>query len=89
MDGAGIALEGLRTRWGTLGYRLRRDAGRIILDVPPGSAMPPGGLVLPWPLAQPLRCARVTGAQPDLARGEIRIAKAPARVVAGIDAACR
>ncbi|MEP7067882.1 MAG: discoidin domain-containing protein [Usitatibacter sp.] len=89
MDGAGIAVEGLRTPWGTLGYRLRRDARGLSLTVAAGSAMPPGGLVLPWPFAQPLRCARVKGAQPDLARGEIRIATAPARVVAGIDAACR
>jgi F5/8 type C domain-containing protein len=89
MDGAGIALEGLRTPWGTLGYTLRRDASRLVLAVHAGSALPPGGLVFPWPLAQPPGCARLQGVQATFESGEIRISTAPARLAVELEEACR
>ena len=65
LGGTGVAIEGLRTPWGPLSYALRREGNAIVLAVPAGCAMPPGGLVLPgaW-----------TGA------GERRITSVPARV---------
>ncbi|MEW6704130.1 MAG: coagulation factor 5/8 type domain-containing protein [Pseudomonadota bacterium] len=43
----GIAVDGLSTPWGHLGYRLQREAGRLRLDIGAGVA-PPGGFVLRW-----------------------------------------
>jgi hypothetical protein len=48
---AGVAVGGLATPWGRLGYRLARHAGGVRYAIPAGSAVPPGGLVLTWPLA--------------------------------------
>ncbi|MGZ5089081.1 MAG: hypothetical protein ACXWGU_18405, partial [Usitatibacter sp.] len=45
----GIAIEGLRTPWGALGYSLRREGPGLFLEIPAGAAMPPGGLVLSTP----------------------------------------
>jgi hypothetical protein len=89
MDGAGVGIEGLRTPWGALGYTLRRDASRLVLTVLPGSALPPGGFVFPWPLARPPRCARLQGRQVRLDGGEIRIARAPARLLVDLEKPCR
>ncbi|MED5621981.1 discoidin domain-containing protein [Ideonella sp. BN130291] len=43
----GVAVDGLSTPWGRLGYRLKREAGRVRLDIGAGVA-PPGGFVLRW-----------------------------------------
>jgi hypothetical protein len=76
LDGRGVELHGLRTPWGTLGYALRREAGRITLTVDGSSAIPPGGLVLD--VAGSMRCTGVTGATRH--GTELRIDHAPARV---------
>ncbi|HKA16355.1 MAG TPA: discoidin domain-containing protein [Myxococcota bacterium] len=60
LGGEGVAVEGLPTWWGPLGYRLRRDgASGLRLDLAPGLREPPGGIVVRPPLARPL--ARVAG----------------------------
>ncbi|HXF77654.1 MAG TPA: discoidin domain-containing protein [Usitatibacter sp.] len=88
LDGQGIAVERLRTRWGNLAYALRRDAGRVVLTLPAGNASPPGGWRLAWPLEGNPRCARVTGASWKKGASEIRIPRAPARVVVAAEASC-
>jgi hypothetical protein len=88
MSGAGIAIEGLRTPWGRLGYTLRREASRLVLTVPAGSALPPGGLVFAWPLAQPPHCARLQGRQTRFNGGELRISRVPARLVVELEETC-
>jgi F5/8 type C domain/Carbohydrate binding domain (family 11) len=52
LDGAGVAIEHLRTAYGNLSYRVRRtQAGIAIhLDV---EEMPPGGFVFTWPGSKP------------------------------------
>src|SRR5262249_2775429 len=45
----GITVKGLRTPGGSLSYSLRRDSGRLILQVAGGSPVPAGGFVLVWP----------------------------------------
>jgi hypothetical protein len=55
----GVAVTGLRTRWGSLGYRIAgRNGGgwRVIVD--PASNRPPGGWVLAWPGNAPPPTAR-------------------------------
>ena len=49
LDGDGIAVDGLRTTYGALGYRIARDARGVRIAVDPGIRMPPGGLVFEWP----------------------------------------
>ncbi|MFZ2755197.1 MAG: discoidin domain-containing protein [Lysobacteraceae bacterium] len=78
LDGDGIAVDGLRTPQGRLGYTLRREPKRLLLRLAEGTRFPPGGAVLPWPLAdaQPGR-TRIDGKPAQWRDGELRIA-APA-----------
>ena len=89
LQGAGVAIERLRTPWGMLGYSLRRDASRLVLAVHKATALPPGGLVFPWPLAEPPGCVRLQGRPARFDNGEIVISSVPARLVAELDGSCR
>src|SRR3546814_7623832 len=50
-EGDGVAIRGLHTPQGELGYSLRRDGDALVLEVAGGIDVPAGGLVLPWPYA--------------------------------------
>ncbi|NZA28441.1 discoidin domain-containing protein [Luteimonas sp. SJ-92] len=76
----GIAIHGLRTPQGTLGYALRREGGELRLDVDADADLPPGGLVLPWPLAGEPGPATVNGSAAAWGDHGLRIREAPARV---------
>ena len=82
LDGEGVAVEGLRTPYGLLGYALRRDKGTVRLRLSPGLAPPPGGVVLQLPATLKIVSARIDGSRalPDTA-GELRISRLPAEVV--------
>jgi hypothetical protein len=58
--GDGFAIEGLATPYGALSYDVRATDRAITLTVAPGP-VPPGGLVFPWPLAQPPGATRING----------------------------
>ncbi len=81
----GIGIDGLRTRWGSLAYRLRNVDGRLQLDIDNGIVLPPGGLILPWPLAasSPGRTT-INGRPAQWRDGELHIDRVPARVEAAI-----
>lgn len=80
LDAGGIALAGLRTPWGKLGYTLRRKGRQVTWHIDAGVA-PPGGVVLTWPLAGVPGTTRVNG-QPALwTSGELRLLQLPADVV--------
>jgi hypothetical protein len=49
LTGSGAAIEGLRTSFGTVDLKMRRDADGIVATID-GTARPPGGFVLSWPL---------------------------------------
>jgi hypothetical protein len=49
MRGSGVAVSGLRTSYGSLGYRLRLSGGVLRLNLQPGLGLPPGGFVMRWP----------------------------------------
>lgn len=51
LDGQGIAIDGLRTPQGALGYTLRRTSDALELTLSADTRLPSGGAVLPWPLA--------------------------------------
>ena len=88
LEGPGISVERLRTRWGSLSYSLRREGERVVLTLPKGNALPPGGWKLAWPLAGAAECGQVSGAAWKKGASEIRIARAPARVLVWTDAHC-
>lgn len=78
LDGDGIAIRGLRTPYGPLGYRLRRTGSELALDVDAGMAIPPGGIVLRWPFAGRPATARLNGRRVPLTDGAVTIRKLPA-----------
>ncbi len=84
LDGEGIAISGLRTPHGELSYTLRRRGGQLELDVPAGTTLPPGGLVLPWPYEGAPGAASVDGRPATLEDGAVRVTKVPAQVRIGI-----
>ena len=43
-----VGVQGLRTAFGSLGYRLVQDGATLTLTIEPGLADPPGGLWLQW-----------------------------------------
>ncbi len=62
LDVGEVAVEGLPTWWGPLGYALRRvEPGALRLELAPGLRMPPGGIVVAPPLARPLAGVEVDG----------------------------
>jgi hypothetical protein len=48
---SGIEIRNLQTPWGPLSYRLRRTAKGVRYEIAAGPEIPPGGIVLTWPLA--------------------------------------
>jgi hypothetical protein len=80
LEGEGIAIDGLRTPNGVLGYRLRDIDGQLQLDVKAGTKLPAGGLVLPWPYAGQPGETRINGKPASWTNGELRITTLPARV---------
>ncbi|GAB3318485.1 discoidin domain-containing protein [Luteimonas notoginsengisoli] len=79
-EGDGVAIHGLRTPRGELGYSLRRNGDALVLDVADGVEVPAGGLVLPWPYAGEPGSATIDGKPAQWQDGELRIRAAPASV---------
>jgi len=80
LDGEGIAIDGLHTLHGRLGYALRRVDGELRLDVDADSGLPPGGLVLPWPYAGQPGATTIDGVPAQWKDGELRITRPGAAV---------
>ncbi|WP_417473377.1 discoidin domain-containing protein [Luteimonas mephitis] len=60
-QGKGVAIHGLRTSQGTLGYSLRRDGNQLRLDIDADTGLPTGGLVFSWPYSGKPGKATVNG----------------------------
>ena len=61
LTGTGIAIRDIRTPYGFLSYTLRQRRGALALTLS-GSARPPRGFILPWPLlARAPATARIDG----------------------------
>ncbi|MEO6102735.1 MAG: coagulation factor 5/8 type domain-containing protein, partial [Pseudoxanthomonas sp.] len=80
LDGKGVAISGLRTPYGKLGYSLRLQNGVLGLDVDEGVNLPAGGLVLPWPLQGSPGATTIDGKPAQWSKGELRVLSAPATV---------
>lgn len=80
LDGEGVAVEGLRTPYGALGYTIRRDRDRLVLTLSPGLKPPPGGIVLRWPYPQNPGRTSIDGKQAQWQGDELRIPARPSQV---------
>ncbi len=80
LDGEGIAIDGLRTPSGVLGYALRKQGDEVVLDAKAGLKLPAGGLVLPWPYEAAPGETRINGKPAQWKDGELRITTLPAKV---------
>ncbi|AKC85539.1 discoidin domain-containing protein [Pseudoxanthomonas suwonensis] len=80
LEGEGIAVEGLYTPHGRLGYSLQRIDGELRLDVAADAGLPPGGLVLPWPYAGEPGAVTIDGAPAQWRDGELRVVRPGAQV---------
>jgi hypothetical protein len=79
LDEGGVKVERLHTPYGLLTYSARRKGKSVSFEI--AGKAPPGGFVIRWPFAgQPGR-ASVDGKAASWLEGELRIPKAPARVV--------
>ena len=83
LDGAGVAIAHLRTPFGELSYRLRRDQQRLELRIEAG-AKPPGGFILPWPFAGQPGATHINGGPAHWHDHELPIASAPATIAVEI-----
>ena len=61
LDAGEVAVRGLRTTYGTLSYRIGRDAGGWKIAIDPSIRIPPGGIVIEWPGPQPRDPVRING----------------------------
>jgi hypothetical protein len=84
LEGKGIAIRGLRTPSGKLGYSLRRVGGEVRMDIDAGLKLPEGGVALPWPYATPPGPTLINGAPAAWKNGELRITALPAKVVIAV-----
>ncbi|MDR3388262.1 MAG: discoidin domain-containing protein [Rudaea sp.] len=76
----GIAIDGLHTPYGPLGYTLKQDGGTLVLHIAAGS-VPPGGFVFAWPGRGSPGLTRVNGVRARWQGGELHIPAAPAEIV--------
>jgi hypothetical protein len=85
LDGEGVSVEKLRTPYGELGYRFKRDGKRVSLELSPGLQVPPGGVMVKWPFDRAPGKTRVDGRERAWVDGELKIERVPARVVVEIE----
>ncbi|WP_291840662.1 discoidin domain-containing protein [Brevundimonas sp.] len=80
LEGEGVGVRAVRTPYGALTYRLRRDGRGFVLTLEPG-VTPPGGFVIPWPKGQtPPAAVRIDGRAAAFADGELKIPAGARRV---------
>ena len=79
--GEGVAIKGLRTPYGAVSYALAQQGSRIVLDLAPGSRVPPGGFVFAWPLEAAPGETRINGRPARWRNRELVIRELPARIV--------
>nr|WP_251044350.1 MULTISPECIES: discoidin domain-containing protein [unclassified Lysobacter] len=80
LDGEGVTVAGLRTPYGALGYRFKREGAKATLEIGPGLQMPAGGVIVKWPFDGQPGATRVDGRERAWNNGELRIERVPAKV---------
>jgi hypothetical protein len=79
LQGPGIAVRGLRTRYGVLNYSAKMRGVRVQVRIARGSTPPPGGFVLAFPGQEAPAVARVNGRIVNAT--ELRVRNIPAEIV--------
>ncbi|HEY6353049.1 MAG TPA: hypothetical protein VIY30_01040, partial [Burkholderiaceae bacterium] len=77
---SGVAVRGLRTRYGALSYRLQREGRTVHLTVDAGFSLPEGGLWFAWPGDDALPGANIDGHAASWSGRMLRIPSLPAQV---------
>jgi hypothetical protein len=78
----GVTVRRLSTHYGALSYTMRNETGRVRVSMSAGLTMPPGGIVVQSPFAQPAHEARVNGVVTPLGpTGGVTVRSLPAEVV--------
>ncbi|MGH8080319.1 MAG: discoidin domain-containing protein, partial [Lysobacter sp.] len=85
LDGEGVSVAGLRTPYGALAYRFKRDGGTATLEIDSGLAMPVGGVVVKWPFDGAPGKTRVDGRERGWVDGELRVDRLPAKISMVVD----
>jgi hypothetical protein len=82
LDGPGVTVRGLRTRWGALDFTMRRRGGAVEARLDGALRVPRGGIRLRPPLERGAREAFVNGAPATRGEaGEVVVRALPAEVV--------
>jgi hypothetical protein len=81
LDGRGVAVTGLRTPYGALGYRMRERGGRLRIDIGAGLQLPPGGLVIRAFDQTPPGRTTINGRIARWQAGELRVRTLPATIL--------
>ena len=79
--GDGVAIDGLSTHYGRLGYTMQARGGEVVVRFSGSLRLPPGGILLVSPLTEPLRGARVDGRAARVSDGVVRITRMPREVI--------
>ena len=85
LDGEGVTVDGLRTPYGALGYRFKREGNNATLEIERGLEVPTGGVVVKWPFAGVPGKVRVDGRERKWVDGELKIERLPAKVSMVVD----
>ena len=81
LEGDGIELRGLRTRFGELAYTMYREGDAVVLYIEPGIQIPPGGIQVRALVESAKPWGTVNGVQKTLSKAyEIEVRSLPARV---------
>jgi hypothetical protein len=82
-DGFEVAVEGLATYYGKISYALRlENQDTLHLNLGEGISVPPGGIVVRPPLAQPIRAVKINGRTSDsFTDDSFTISECPAAVI--------
>ncbi|MEX0879516.1 MAG: discoidin domain-containing protein [Thermoanaerobaculia bacterium] len=81
-DPRGVSIGKIRTRYGPLDLAMTADSGAVRVRIGGGLSVPPGGLVVPWPLDGRAASATVNGRAAALsAAGELVVREVPADIV--------
>jgi hypothetical protein len=81
-EAPGVAVGGLSTHYGRLGYSMRGEGGAVRVRIAEGVRVPPGGLVVRSPRARPLRGAVLDGAAVPVRDGrEVVVRRLPADLI--------
>ena len=86
LDGDGVGIDRLRTPYGLLSFSLQRVDDAVRLRIEDGLSMPPGGVVIAWPLPEVPAIAPGDADAVSWRDGELRVRRVPITLELGMSA---